>query len=60
MWIEIEIGFSKHFNVAAIQPYPAASDSCGGLRAQCYYMLPLKGIWCFLSLKIHLHLNDSK
>ena len=43
-----------------IQPYPTAADSYGGCRAWLCYMLPLKGIWCFLSMEIHLHLNDLK
>lgn len=43
-----------------IQPYQSASDSYSGFHAWFYYMLPLKGIRCFLSLEIHLHLNDLK
>lgn len=61
MWNEMQIGFRQTLLYSlTTQPYPTASDSYGGFCEQFYYMLPLKGVWCFLSLEIHLHLNDLK
>lgn len=58
--MKCKLDLGKHFYTALPSNPIPASDSYSGFCAQFYYMLPLKGIWCFLSLEIHLHLNDLK
>lgn len=61
MWNEMQMEYRQTLLYGfTIQPYQSASDSYSGFHSRFYYMLPLKGIWCFLSLEIHLHLNDLK